>query len=133
MSTQYKLVKDLPGFKAGTELKPSPSGRGYRISGQPYAAEYDFDRNFVENNPEWFQRVEEPIIMSCGDKKWGLREVMHPLVHITVTGGYEEYLPPWHNGQVVREYWRDGKLYQEIEYGAIRMSGKFYAFEPITT
>jgi len=136
MSTRYKLLKDLPGLNAGQIFV-----RARQDFVNYYAPEYRASVNHefwfpafaIENNPDWFQKVVEPIVMSCGDKKWWLREVMNPLVHINVTGDHEEYLPPWHDGKVVREYWRDGKLCHEIEYSAIRVSGKFYAFEPPTT
>ena len=56
---KYKLLKDLPGFKAGCEIEitccPNISNmREWRECGDLL-----IDRPTIENNPEWFEEIQE--------------------------------------------------------------------------
>jgi len=66
---KYRLLKDLPGLKSGSELRWSNNTGGYMYYDMAYnqrQRNYEddmrdtFKRELVENNPDWFQEVVEP-------------------------------------------------------------------------
>lgn len=80
--TRYKLLQDLPGIEAGAiyQLEHESAGRFYIPMGPYYhfldkSAVGRLRADVIENNPDWFQKIEEPIKITISGKEYGLREV----------------------------------------------------------
>ena len=60
---KYKLVKDLPAFKAGTECYIEEAGHMVPCRGISYTIVH---KDQLEKNPniltDWFEEIEEPLI-----------------------------------------------------------------------
>lgn len=69
MTKRYKLLKDMPGIKSGSEVRWSEATGGYRyFAPDHFIVPHNFEddmrdtirKDLVENNPDWFQEIKEP-------------------------------------------------------------------------
>jgi hypothetical protein len=56
---KYRLLRDLPGLKAGAVFTYDPRVNGYVYYG-PYGLA-GYSREVVENSPDWFKTLDEEI------------------------------------------------------------------------
>lgn len=136
---KYKLLKDLPGVKAGTVYIPE---HGLKEGAQRYMTLHFHDnpslnsiaKSIVENNPDWFQKVIEPMKVTIDGKEYNLQETFgysFGFVHPIISGVYETF--PLKQLKVTRYPTSlvNGTDFMEIIYKSIRIDDKFYALEPI--
>lgn len=70
---EFKLLKDLPGIKAGDIFIKDPQREFFTSK----STGYSYKKCDVENNPEWFEEIKEKVklrikpmsILSCGQWK----------------------------------------------------------------
>lgn len=64
---RYKLLRDTPAFKAGTECYIEEAGNMVPCRGISYTIVH---KNQLENNPniltDWFEEIKEPLIKDAG-------------------------------------------------------------------
>lgn len=69
MTKRYKLLKDMPGIKSGSEVRWSKATGGYRyFAPDHFIVPHNFEddmrdtirKDLVENTPDWFQEIKEP-------------------------------------------------------------------------